>query len=100
MPRKPQTQAPTTNRAACDMTIAALHAAGRLEQVDAATVMAAQRLADAVDSDPAHASLWAQYRAALAALKAVGADAQGDDFGDLLRRLDGMSAPVGDSKAR
>jgi hypothetical protein len=36
----------------------------------------------------------------LAALKAVGADAQGDDFGDLLRRLDGMSAPVGDSKAR
>lgn len=81
-----------TNRAAAEAMVAAMRALGRLEDVDEPLVSAVLQLAGAVDEDPTHASLWAQYRAAVADLRAVGADGATDDFGQLLKRLDSMSS--------
>ncbi len=60
-------------------TIDALRLAGRLEQVDAATVAVAEGLAAAVDADPTNASLWRELRAAVETLRGVGADSNTDD---------------------
>lgn len=81
------------NRSAVEETVEALRTAGRLEQIDAARVAAAQALADAVDADPTNASLWREYRAAESALR-ESHDTNTDEFAQLLAAL---SAEVGDS---
>jgi len=60
-------------------TVDALRAAGRLENVDAATVAVAEGLAAAVDADPTNASLWRELRAAVETLRGVGAESSTDD---------------------
>jgi hypothetical protein len=82
------------NRRAVAETVRALTSAGRLEPIDRAVVVAAEALADAVDASPDNASLWREFRAALADLREVGRDDHGDDIGAL---LDGLRAEVGDS---
>lgn len=79
------------NRQAIEQTIAALRSAGRLESVDNARIAICQSLADAVDSDPNNASLWREYRAAEAVLRAADVETQ-DEFASLLASL---SAQVG-----
>ena len=86
-----------TNRSAADSMIAAMAKLGRLEPIDDALVHSVRTLASAVDDDPTHASLWAQYRGALDDLRSVGADLKVDEFGELLKQLDALSAPVVDS---
>lgn len=71
------------NRLATDQVIDALSDLGRLETVDAALVAAARSLADAVDSAPDNASLWREYRAALAELRAVGGEVDDELFSTL-----------------
>ena len=66
------------NANAIAKVIAALRSLGRLEDVDAAVVQAAQSLAEAVDAQPDNASLWREYRAAEAALRSLG-QGKGDD---------------------
>lgn len=77
------------NAAAIAKVIAALTELGRLEDVDAALVQSAQSLAEAVDAQPDNASLWREYRAAEAALRACG-QGKGDDA--LARALAELSA--------
>ena len=79
------------NRLAIEQTIDALRTAGRLESVDNARIAICQSLADSVDSDPNNASLWREYRAAEAALRAANDQTQ-DEFTSLLASL---SAEVG-----
>lgn len=64
-------------RNAADEMVAAMRELGRIEAVDAVRVAALLSLADAVDANPENASLWAQFRAAEAALREIGTD--GDD---------------------
>ena len=71
------------NRLATDQVIDALSDLGRLETVDAALMAAARSLADAVDSAPDNASLWREYRAALAELRAVGGEVDDELFSTL-----------------
>ncbi len=82
------------NRRAVAETVRALRAAGRLEEVDRAVVVAAEALADAVDAVPDSAPLWREFRAALRDLMEVGRDAGGDDLDAL---LSGLRSEVGDS---
>jgi hypothetical protein len=82
------------NRAAVELMLGALRDSGKLESVDAARAMAAQALADAVDSDPGNASLWREYRASLEMLR-MASDDGGDDFEKLISDL---SASMGDTK--
>lgn len=79
------------NRTAVEQTIEALRSTGRLELVNNALVAICQSLADAVDEDPQNASLWREYRAAEAALRATD-DQNDDEFSTLLASL---SAEVG-----
>ena len=81
-----------SNAAAIGRTLAALEAAGRLEEVDAAEVQMLRSLAAAVDVRPHSPGLWQQYREALGGVRSDGGD--DDDLQDLLERL---SSPVGDS---
>jgi hypothetical protein len=89
-PRKP---AHGRNRKAVEDMVAALRANGRMEAIDSARLVAAQALADAVDSEPTNASLWREYRAALETLRQAG-DNGTDDFAALIA---GLSAEVGDA---
>lgn len=81
------------NRQAVEDMVAALRAKGQMDAVDSARLVAAQALADAVDSEPTNASLWREYRAALETLRQAG-DNGTDEFAALLA---GLSAEVGDS---
>jgi hypothetical protein len=76
----------TTNAEAAESTLEALRELGRLEAVDSAKVQAVRSLAVAVDIDPQNASLWREYRAALADLL-EDADGGIDEFAELLRNL-------------
>lgn len=78
---------PVTNVEGLERTLRALKP--RLERKDAALVALARTLAQAVDADPCtdcgtgqNAALWKEYRAAVTALLAVGAD-PGDEEVDL-----------------
>lgn len=82
------------NRQAVEDMVAALRAKGQMDAVDSARLVAAQALADAVDSEPTNASLWREYRAALETLRQAG-DHGTDEFAALLA---GLSAEVGDTK--
>jgi hypothetical protein len=81
------------NRSAADELVDALTELGRLEDVDAADVMAARMLASSVDADPTNAALWGQYRASLDSLKRLGT---GNDD-ELAKLLASLSAPVPDA---
>lgn len=81
------------NRTAAEMTVHALRELGRLDRVDEARVVTLVALADAVDADPANASLWREYRAAEGAVRELSAE-DSDEFAAL---LDSLSAEVGDS---
>ena len=92
------------NRKAVDATIAALRSLGRLEPVDDALIVAARSLADAVDAEPGHASLWREYRSALSDLRgAGGSDETDDEFESVLAALRpqvGDGAEPGEAKPR
>ena len=80
------------NRQAVTAAVQALDDAGRLEASDQALVEAALTLADAVDVQPANASLWREYTKVLGMLgelKGAGIDAF-DAF------LSDLRAQVGD----
>jgi hypothetical protein len=83
------------NAAGVETTIAALEAEGRLTDTHSALVAAVRQLAAAVDSAPDNASLWREYRAALASL--MEAESGGDDD-DTQTFLLALRTPVGDGK--
>jgi len=83
------------NRRALNRTLAAMRASGRLDEMDAAVVVAAQALADAVDTNPRSPGLWKEYREALATLATVGKDAPPDGLDELLDRIG--RTPLGDA---
>lgn len=74
----------SSNAAGLEQTLKALEAAGRLTDVDLALVALARGLAVAVDAEPENAALWREYRAALVALSAAGADNIDDDARDFI----------------
>lgn len=78
------------NRRAADEVVAA--AGGVLVDGDGARLMAFLMLAEAVDSDPTNASLWAQYRAAEADIR----EAVGGDDDEFSRTIAGLSAALRD----
>lgn len=86
------------NAAGLERSLKALR--DRLSPDHDALVAAARGLAIAVDADPGNASLWREYRAAIATLIEVGADGDTDDdaaafIGTL--RTPTMSAQMGNS---
>ena len=66
---------------------------GRIELIDEALVDVAALLGESVDADPTNASLWGQFRAALAELRGVGAGGDDDEFAKFLA---GLSTDVRD----
>jgi hypothetical protein len=79
------------NRTAAEATIAAMHAAGLLEDIDAARIATLRTLATVLDQQPDNASLWREYRAAEQAIRST-THHEPDDFANLLADL---SAEVG-----
>lgn len=69
----------TTNVEGLKRTISALRVAGRLEDVDEATIALAEGLAVAVDAEPANAALWREYRAAVSSVQQAGSGGVDDD---------------------
>lgn len=86
------------NRKAVDSTIKAMRKDGRLKAEDAATVQMVESLADAVDIDPANASLWREFRASLDSLMRLGLEEKndGDEIALIIASLRG-TAEVSDS---
>jgi hypothetical protein len=86
------------NRKAVDATIKAMRKDGRLKAADAATVQMVESLADAVDIDPANASLWREFRASLDSLMRLGLEEKndGDEIALIIAALRGP-AEVSDS---
>lgn len=82
-----------TNRAAVDDTLRSISESGRLGDDHGALVQACRSLADAVDAAPDNASLWREYRGALAELAEL-TRAEDDAFAALYDRL---RAPMGDT---
>lgn len=81
------------NRRAAEAVVATL---GELvADSDTALVTAFVMLAEAVDSDPTNAALWAQYRAAEASVREVANRGDDDEFSRLLA---GLSAEVRDAE--
>jgi len=78
-----------------ESTIAALEAEGRLSDVDEALLAVARGLAEAVDAEPGNASLWREYRAALASLMEAESGNDDDEAQSFLLTL---RTPVGDAK--
>ena len=81
------------NRQAAEATVATRTTLGHIDDVDEAIVTAFLMLAEAVDSDPTNAGLWAQYRAADAAVRSLGAN----DDDALANLLADLSTPVRDA---
>lgn len=75
------------NVAGLKATLAALEAAGRLDDEAAALVALASGLAAAVDAEPGNAALWREYRATLAALTEVGTDGDDDDTASFILKV-------------
>lgn len=86
------------NRKAVESTIKALRKEGRLRVEDAAIVQMVESLADSVDLDPANASLWREFRAALDTLMRLGLEEKndGDEISLIIASLRG-TAEVSDS---
>jgi predicted dehydrogenase len=81
---------------ALEKTIASLRAGGRLTDTHAAAIDLARGLADAVTIDSANASLWREYRAAVASLMEADGDRNDDD--ETQAFLVAVRAPVGHTK--
>lgn len=73
-------------RAALEVTIGELQAAGRIGPVDAARIEIARTLATTLDAEPMSPSMWREYRAVEEALRKEN-DAQRDPFDELLASL-------------
>lgn len=85
----------TPNLRGVNKTLRELRRLGRLETVDEARIAMLRSMATALDYDPSNASLWRQYRAALADL--LGADDDVDlGLAAALEEIRG-AAEVGDS---
>lgn len=86
------------NRKAVESTIKALRKEGRLRVEDAAIVQMVESLADSVDLDPANASLWREFRAALDTLMRLGLEEKndGDEISLIIASLRG-GAEVSDA---
>lgn len=87
------------NNSALEKTLAAL--VDRLKPEHAVLVEVARSLARAVDMQPDNASLWREYRAALAYLfDAVSDDGPSDEFASFLDaiRTPGVRPPVGNAE--
>jgi hypothetical protein len=85
----------SSNRDAVAVTIAAIRDAGRATPANEAQIVVAELLAAAVDAEPANASLWREYRAALLQLTEIGAtDGDDDDIDQLLAALRGTAEVV------
>lgn len=67
-------------RGAAESLVVSLRGLGRVESLDEAACVVAVMLGESVDADPTNASLWGQFRAALADLRGVGVE-DGDDGG-------------------
>jgi len=85
------------NAAGLERTLKALKS--RLPDEADALIAAARGLANAVDTEPANASLWREYRASIAALIEAGANDDPDDdtaafFGSI--RTPSVPAKMGD----
>lgn len=87
--------APGPNRSAADALVAHMRGREAVSPADEAHLVAAVMLGESVDADPTNAALWAQYRAALDVVKAVGDVGDDDTFTRLLAELG--AAPVRDS---
>lgn len=85
-----------SNEASATTAVEVLRSSGRLEDVDAAAITAVLSLARAVDENPHRATLWREYRGALADLREVTRDADDGSLADLLAEL---SASRGDTAA-
>lgn len=76
-----------TNAEALERTLVAMKASDAITEEHAALVAAAQHLADVVDTDPGNASLWKEYRAALASLMEVAGGGIDDEAAAFLRSV-------------
>lgn len=73
-------------RAALEVTLAALHAGGRIEPIDAARVQVARSLADRLDGKSgANSQMWREFREVLEALTADVDDSS--ELGELIQLL-------------
>lgn len=90
------------NRKAVDSTIKAMRKDGRLKAEDAATVQMVESLADAVDIDPANASLWREFRASLDSLMRLGLEEKndGDEIALIIASLRGTTEVSDSSDAK
>ena len=76
------------NTGAAATMIAALRALGRIEPIDEALVETVVTLAAAIDGAPENASLWREYRSAVADLRNVGGNnEQGNEIEKLIEAL-------------
>ena len=79
------------NSKAAATMITALRGLGRIEPVDEALVESVVTLAESVDSAPDNASLWREYRSALADLRSVGGtNENGNEIEKLIEALRGV----------
>jgi hypothetical protein len=79
-----------TNHQAAMLMVKALRALGRVEPVDEAMVMSVLSLAVSVDGAPDNASLWREYRSAIADLRNIGgSNEQGNEIEKLIEALRG-----------
>lgn len=83
------------NAKALERTLRALRDSDALTDEHAALVAAAQHLAAVVDAEPGNASLWKEYRAALASLMEVAGGGIDDEAAEFLRRVS-VQPPMGD----
>ncbi len=74
-----------SNAAAVEVTLAALELGPEHQALE----VAARSLAEAVDDNPDNASLWREYRQALATLDEVAPTTDVDTFGELRDVLEG-----------
>lgn len=86
-----------TNRDAVTATLRVLQEAGKLKPEHAALVTVCGKLASAVDANPDNASLWREFRGAVAELSRVGADDAGDTDGAAAFAAAVSAAALGDA---
>lgn len=77
------------NRAAAEVTVAALRASGAVEEPQEALVALVLGLASAVDKEPGNAALWREYRAAVQQLEGVGSGGVDDGYATLTLEVRG-----------
>lgn len=84
----------TNHTGACEM-VAAL--GDRVAPEHEALVVMVKALARAVDAEPSNASLWREYRGAVAALMEAAVDDSDDESADTVGFLAAVRTPMGDT---